>query len=160
MWNCKHTMFPALMSAPPTYSEEEIEQYRKNSSEKIEIDGRTLSRYEWTQEQRRIEAAIRRQKDIANLARASGDMKTARQASAAIGRLYTRYDRISDAAGLDKQYSRAYVRGYRETRGEKGQAVQAAQTARRQVIAEAPRTAQRSAPDAQTQPLQKRKKSV
>lgn len=160
MWNCKHTMFPALMSAPPTYSEEEIEQYRKNSSEKIEIDGRTLSRYEWTQEQRRIEAAIRRQKDIANLARASGDMKTARQASAAIDRLYARYDRISDAAGLDKQYSRAYVRGYRETRGEKGQAVQAAQTARRQVIAEAPRTAQRSAPDAQTQPLQKRKKSV
>lgn len=150
MWNCKHTMFPALMSAPPTYSEEEIEQYRKNSSEKIEIDGRTLSRYEWTQEQRRIEAAIRRQKDIANLARASGDMKTARQASAAIDRLYARYDRISDAAGLDKQYSRAYVRNYRETRGEKGQAVQAAQTARRQVIAEAPRTAQRSAPDAQT----------
>lgn len=115
MWNCKHTMFPVLMSAPPTYSEEEIEQYRKNSSEKIEIDGRTLSRYEWTQEQRRIEAAIRQQKDIANLARASGDMKTARQASAAIDRLYARYDRISDAAGLDKQYARAYVRGYRET---------------------------------------------
>ena len=120
MWNCKHTMFPVLMSAPPTYSEEEIEQYRKNSLEKIEIDGRTLSRYEWTQEQRRIEAAIRQQKDIANLARASGDMKTARQASAAIDRLYARYDRISDAAGLDKQYARAYVRGYRETRGEKG----------------------------------------
>lgn len=155
MWNCKHTMFPVLMSAPPTYSEEEIEQYRKNSAEKIEIDGRTLSRYEWTQEQRRIEAAIRQQKDIANLARASGDMKTARQASAAIDRLYARYDRISDAAGLDKQYARAYVRGYRETRGEKGQAAQSAQTARRQVIAEAPRTAQRSAPDAQTQPLQK-----
>ncbi len=155
MWNCKHTMFPALMSAPPTYSEEEIEQYRKNSAEKIEIDGRTLSRYEWTQEQRRIEAAIRRQKDIANLARASGDMKTARQASAAIDRLYARYDRISDAAGLDKQYARAYVRGYRETQGEKGQAAQSDQTARRQTAAEAPRTAQRSAPDAQTQPLQK-----
>lgn len=139
MWNCKHTMFPALMSAPPTYSEEEIEQYRKNSAEKIEIDGRTLSRYEWTQEQRRIEAAIRRQKDIANLARASGDMKTARQASAAIDRLYARYDRISDAAGLDKQYSRAYVRNYRETRGEKGQAAQSDQTARRQTAAEAPR---------------------
>lgn len=139
MWNCKHTMFPVLMSAPPIYSEEEIEQYHKNSAEKIEIDGRTLSRYEWTQEQRRIEAAIRQQKDIANLARASGDMKTARQASAAIDRLYARYDRISDAAGLDKQYARAYVRGYRETRGEKGQTAQSAQTARRQTAAEAPR---------------------
>lgn len=149
MWNCKHTMFPVLMSAPPTYSEEEIEQYRKNSAEKIEIDGRTLSRYEWTQEQRRIEAAIRQQKDIANLARASGDMKTARQASAAIDRLYARYDRISDAAGLDKQYSRAYVRSYRETRGEKGQTAQSGQTVRRQTVAEAPRMTQ-------TQSLQKR----
>lgn len=119
MWNCKHSMFPVLMSAPPLHTEEEIEEYRRNSAEKIEIDGKTRSRYEWTQEQRRIEAAIRQQKDIANLARASGDMQEARKASARIGKLYERYDRISDAAGLDKQYSRGYVRGYRETRAAK-----------------------------------------
>ena len=116
MWNCKHSMFPVLMSAPPLHTEEEIEECRRSSAEKIEIDGKTRSRYEWTQEQRRIEAAIRQQKDIANLARASGDMQEARKASARIGKLYERYDRISDAAGLDKQYSRGYVRGYRETR--------------------------------------------
>ncbi len=66
------TMFPVLMSAPPIYDAQEIEEYRQKSAEMIEIDGRTLSRYEWTQEQRKIETAIRAQKDISNLARAAG----------------------------------------------------------------------------------------
>lgn len=113
-WNCKHTMFPVLMSAPPIYDAQEIEEYRRKSAEMIEIDGRTLSRYEWTQEQRKIETAIRAQKDIANLARAAGLTDEARKASAKIDRLYERYDQISAAAGLEKQYSRAYVRGYRQ----------------------------------------------
>lgn len=115
-WNCKHTMFPVLMSAPPIYDAQEIEEYRQKSAEMIEIDGRTLSRYEWTQEQRKIETAIRAQKDIANLARAAGLTDEARKASAKIDRLYDRYDQISAAAGLEKQYSRAYVRGYRQTK--------------------------------------------
>ena len=59
-------MFPVLMSAPPIYDAQEIEEYRQKSAEMIEIDGRTLSRYEWTQEQRKIETAIRTQKDISN----------------------------------------------------------------------------------------------
>lgn len=109
------TMFPVLMSAPPIYDAQEIEEYRQKSAEMIEIDGRTLSRYEWTQEQRKIETAIRAQKDISNLARAAGLTDEARKASAKIDRLYDRYDQISAAAGLEKQYSRAYVRGYRET---------------------------------------------
>ena len=40
-------MFPVLMSAPPIYDAQEIEEYRQKSAEMIEIDGRTLSRYEW-----------------------------------------------------------------------------------------------------------------
>ena len=110
------TMFPVLMSAPPIYDAQEIEEYRQKSAEMIEIDGRTLSRYERTQEQRKIETAIRAQKDISNLARAAGLTDEARKASAKIDRLYDRYDQISAAAGLEKQYSRAYVRGYRQTK--------------------------------------------
>ena len=107
------SMFPVLMSALPIYDAQEIEEYRQKSAEMIEIDGRTLSRYEWTQEQRKIETAIRAQKDISNLARAAGLTDEARKASAKIDRLYDRYDQISAAAGLEKQYSRAYVRGYK-----------------------------------------------
>ena len=112
-------MFPVLMSAPPIYDAQEIEEYRQKSAEMIEIDGRTLSRYEWTQEQRKIETAIRAQKDISNLARAAGLTDEARKASAKIDRLYDRYDQISAAAGLEKQYSRGYVRGYREAKAAK-----------------------------------------
>lgn len=79
-----------------------------------------LAAYEWTQEQRKIETAIRAQKDIANLARAAGLTDEARKASANIDRLYERYDQISAAAGLEKQYSRGYVRGYRQAKAESG----------------------------------------
>ena len=79
-----------------------------------------LAAYEWTQEQRKIETAIRAQKDIANLARAAGLTDEARKASAKIDRLYGRYDQISAAAGLEKQYSRGYVRGYRQTKAGSG----------------------------------------
>ena len=119
------TMFPVLMSAPPIYDAQEIEEYRQKSAEMIEIDGRTLSRYEWTQEQRKIETAIRAQKDISNLARAAGLTDEARKASAKIDRLYDRYDQISAAAGLEKQYSRAYVRGYRQTKAGNGFTIRA-----------------------------------
>ena len=81
--------------------------------------------YEWTQEQRKIETAIRAQKDIANLARAAGLTDEARKASAKIDRLYDRYDQISAAAGLEKQYSRAYVRGYRQTKAGSGFTIRA-----------------------------------
>lgn len=118
-------MFPVLMSAPPIYDAQEIEEYRQKSAEMIEIDGRTLSRYDWTQEQRKIETAIRAQKDISNLARAAGLTDEARKASAKIDRLYDRYDQISAAAGLEKQYSRAYVRGYRQTKAGNGFTIRA-----------------------------------
>ena len=84
-----------------------------------------LAAYEWTQEQRKIETAIRAQKDIANLARAAGLTDEARKVSANIDRLYDRYDQISAAAGLEKQYSRAYVRGYRQTKAGSGFTIRA-----------------------------------
>ena len=49
----------------------------------------------------------------------------ARKASAKIDRLYERYDQVSAAAGLDKQYSRAYVRGYRQTKAGNGFTIRA-----------------------------------
>lgn len=47
--------------------------------EQVTIDGKTRSRYQWTQEQRRIETAIRREKDVAIAAKAAGDDVLRRQ---------------------------------------------------------------------------------
>ncbi|MCI6290502.1 MAG: phage minor capsid protein, partial [Clostridiales bacterium] len=81
MWNCKHTIFPVVLGvSEPAHTPEELAAYARNSREAIEIDGRVKTRYEWTQEQRRTETAIRRQKDVANLAKASGDDVLRREA--------------------------------------------------------------------------------
>lgn len=113
MWNCKHTWHPILLGvSPPAYTDEELELFRRNSREKITIDGVTKSRYEWTQEQRRVETAIRYQKDIAVAAKASGDMVTRRECAASIRALDQYYGRISDAAGLLEQRERMTVSGF------------------------------------------------
>lgn len=84
-WNCRHTMFPIILGvSKPVHSPEELAAYARNSQELIEIDGKRKTRYEWTQEQRRIETAIRQQKDVANLAKACGDDKLRREAQANI----------------------------------------------------------------------------
>lgn len=114
MWNCKHTIFPIILGiSEPTYSDTELDEINRNSSKRIDIGGRALSRYEWTQEQRKLETAVRAQKDVANLAKASGDDVARREAQAKIDALMDRYDQITEAAGLETDYKRMYVAGFR-----------------------------------------------
>jgi hypothetical protein len=119
MWNCKHTIFPIILGvSEPAHSDRELEEINRNSSKRIDIGGRSLSRYEWTQEQRKIETAVRAQKDIANLAKVSGDDVARRDAQAKINALMDRYDRITEAAGLETDYKRMYVAGFRQVKAE------------------------------------------
>lgn len=117
MWNCKHTIYPIILGvSQPTHTEAELDLYRRNSTEQIEIDGRRMTRYEWSQEQRRIETAIRYQKDVAIAYKASGDMAGRRSAQATINALQERYARLSEAAGLDEQKGRMAVAGFRRVK--------------------------------------------
>lgn len=116
-WNCRHTMFPIILGvSKPVHTPEELAAYARNSQELIEIDGRAKTRYEWTQEQRRIETAIRQQKDVANLAKACGDDILRREAQANINALQDRYAQISKAAGLAEQPQRMNVAGFRSVK--------------------------------------------
>ena len=113
MWNCRHTWHPILMDiSPPRYTDAELAEYKRNSRERIEIDGITKSRYEWTQEQRRIETAIRYQKDIAVAARASGDMVARRECAYMIRELDKYYQLISNEAGLIIRPDKMRVSGF------------------------------------------------
>ncbi len=113
-WNCKHTMFPVILGVSvPAHDADELRMYRENSAAEIEIDGRTMSRYEWSQEQRRIETAVRAQKDIAIAAKASGDDVARREAQSKINALQDHYEKVSRAAGLDMQRDRMRVAGFR-----------------------------------------------
>lgn len=117
MWNCKHTIYPVVLGvSEPAHTPEELAAYARNSREAVEIDGRVKTRYEWTQEQRRTETAIRRQKDVANLAKASGDDVLRREAQSHINTLQEHYARISAGAGLTQQPERAAVAGFRRVK--------------------------------------------
>ena len=118
-WNCKHTAFPILMGAPPTYSKEELEEMAGNSREQIEIDGKKMSRYEWTQEQRRIETAVRYQKDRGVIAKHAGNMEMRRDAQGKIDALMEKYEKISEQAGLYERRDRTYVKGYAPVKARK-----------------------------------------
>lgn len=116
IWNCKHNKHPIMLGiSEPAYSDEELAEYRKFSSERIEIDGITKSRYEWTQEQRRIETAVRRQKDVSICARAAGNGPMRRDAQHTINALMDRYDKVTEAAGLKTEYDRMRVAGFKHT---------------------------------------------
>lgn len=116
MWNCKHSIHPILLGiSEPAYSDEELAEYRKFSNEQITIDGITKSRYQWTQEQRRIETAVRRQKDVSVCARAAGNGPMRRDAQRTINALMDRYDKVTEAAGLRTEYDRMRVAGFKHT---------------------------------------------
>ena len=116
MWNCKHTIFPIIMGvSAQALDDETLKKYNRLSAEQVTIDDKTLSRYEWSQEQRRVETAVRRQKDVATLAKASGDMKAARAAQANIDKLMDYYDKISDESGIKREYWRMAVQGYKHS---------------------------------------------
>ena len=113
MWNCRHSWHPILLGiSQPAYSPEELADFKRNSRERIEIDGVTKTRYEWTQEQRRIETAIRYQKDIAVAAKASGDMVARRECAYMIRELDKYYSKITDAAGLLEKREKMRVAGF------------------------------------------------
>lgn len=106
-WNCRHSWRPILMGiSEPAYTDEELEMFRENSTKKITIDGKTKSRYEWTQEQRKIETAVRYQQDIATAAKASGDRILMRQAQKTIKTLNEYYGKIVDKANVPNKSER------------------------------------------------------
>ena len=107
MWNCRHIAYPILLGiSPPAHSAQELEEYRSGSTEQIEIDGATHSRYEWTQVQRAIETAVRYKQDEITLAKAAGDDVLVRDARRQIRAMNSNYNRISEAAGTPKRRER------------------------------------------------------
>lgn len=113
LWNCHHSWHYIILGvSKPAYSPEELDEFKHNSREEITIDGVTKTRYEWTQEQRKIETAIRYQKDIAVAAKASGDKMTRRECQYNINNLWKRYDKVSEAAGLKEKPERTRVEGF------------------------------------------------
>lgn len=114
--NCMHTIFPIILGiSEPAYTNEELAQLQRNSNEQITIDGKTLSRYEWTQECRKMETEMRYCKDrmIISDTDAADDKVEYDLANNKLNYLRRKYRKVCESAGIQKHYERAYVAGFK-----------------------------------------------
>jgi hypothetical protein len=112
-YNCRHFVFSIIMGVnEPSYSKEMLNDFRKQSLEEVNYNGKTYTKYEATQVQRQLETAIRKQKDRQIIARSSGDKEEIGIAQQKISQLTTEYNKFSKTAGLDTYKNRLTVSGY------------------------------------------------
>ena len=115
-YNCMHHAFPILLGiSSPSIPADELERLNAKDAEEQEFEGRGYNAYEARQMQRRMETAIRKQKDRAMAFKASGDKKAERTAKAKATALNQKYRQFSQAMGIKPASVRASVSGY--TRG-------------------------------------------
>lgn len=113
-YNCRHFVFSIVLGVnQPSYSKKMLNQLNRESQSIIEYEGQKYTAYEATQVQRKLETAIRKQKDRQIIARASGDKDGVGIAQSNISVLTRKYNDFSNNAGLDTYKQRLSVSGYR-----------------------------------------------
>ena len=114
-YNCYHYIFSIVLGiSKPQYSDKQLQEIIDNKNKTFEFDGKTYNMYEGTQLQRRIESAIRQEKDTQILARASDDKDLVLQSQTKITQLTTKYKQLCNISGLPNKLStRASVPNYR-----------------------------------------------
>lgn len=112
-YNCRHFIFSIILGVnQPSYTKKQLNQMSQESTQKIEYEGKKYTKYEATQVQRKLETAIRQQKDRQIIARSSGDKEEIGLAQQKISQLTSQYNNFSKAAGLDTYKNRLTVTGY------------------------------------------------
>lgn len=112
--NCYHYVFAIVLGvSQPQYSDKQLKDIINENNKPIEIDGKKYTKYECTQLQRKFETAIRRQKDIQILARASGNGNLVLESQQNITQLTNKYREISQKANLPTKADRLRVSGYK-----------------------------------------------
>ena len=111
--NCRHFVFSIILGvSKPRYTKEQLKQMEIESHKKVKYGNKEYTKYEATQEQRRIETEVRRQKDRQIIAKASGDMETVEKAQNKISILTKKYKEFSEVAGLPTYVEKMQVNGY------------------------------------------------
>ena len=71
-YNCYHYIFSIVLGvSKPQYSDKQLQKIIDDKNKTFEFDGKTYNIYEGTQLQRKVETAIRQEKDTQILAKAS-----------------------------------------------------------------------------------------
>lgn len=111
--NCGHAAFPIIMGVnEPQYTEEELEQFRKQNEDGVTYEGRHYTLYEATQRQRKFERTIRKQKRRILVDEATGDKDKLQTDQIRLVRLRQEYARFSKGVGLPMQHARMETAGF------------------------------------------------
>lgn len=114
-WNCRH--FPSYIIigvSKRRYTDKQLAEWKKENHKGCEIDGKQYTTYEASQLMRKLETAVRQQKDIANLAKGYGDDVLRREAQAKIRDLKAQYEKVEKASGLKQRTDKMIVESYAE----------------------------------------------
>ena len=114
-WNCRH--FPSYIViglSVRRYTDKQLDEWRETNHKGCEIDGENYTIYEASQLMRKLETEVRKQKDIANAAKITGDGKLRREAQAKIRDLKEEYTKVANAAGLRERPDKMIVQSYAE----------------------------------------------
>lgn len=105
-YNCYHYIFSIVLGvSKPQYSDKQLKEIINNANKKTTFDGKEYTQYELTQLQRRIESAIRQEKDTQILAKASDDKDLVLQSQTRITQLTTKYKQLCSVSGLPNKLS-------------------------------------------------------
>lgn len=112
-WRCRHLVYYIIIGVSRRmYTDDQLKMWEEENQKGCTIGGRKYTNYEATQLMRNLETEIRREKDTAILAKASGDDVLRRECQSNITTLTRKYQTVAEAAGLKKQMTRTRVEGF------------------------------------------------
>ncbi|MDE7230800.1 MAG: hypothetical protein K2N56_10010 [Oscillospiraceae bacterium] len=109
-YNCRHSAYPVFYNVTkPAYTDDELKAL---DPPPFTYEGRQYTAYEAQQQMRKMERAMRRQKDLCVVADAAGDKDTFTAASIKLRQQKNTYEEFCKAAGTYTEYERTFVSGY------------------------------------------------
>lgn len=128
--NCGHAAFPIILGvSSPQYTPEQLRKFREDNEKGVTYQGRHYTMYEATQMQRKVERAIRRQKNRILVDEATGDAEKLTVDQIRLNRLNEEYKLFSKATGLPTQRERIQVAGFGRGQAARARVAKAAQPA-------------------------------
>lgn len=113
-WNCNHiAMSFSTEYSVRRYSDQQLEQWAADNDKGCEIGGKHYTTYAASQLMRKIETAIRREKDAAVAAQKAGDSVLRRECQERINALSREYASVAAVSRLSQRRERMMVEGFR-----------------------------------------------
>ncbi len=114
MWNCRHFTFSIICGVfPQTYDDSQLQNILDENEKGYTLpNGKHLTMYQCTQQQRKMETEIRYAKEGKLTAEKAGDIQLATQYEAQVTQLLAKYNAFSRACGLKPKLEKTYVSDY------------------------------------------------